>query len=126
MDAQKVVQSLITFVGKANILAGSPAYRQGDWFEKVSEAAALHLEMSCKSAKDWSEALDDYEGLYSVPLMTIHKSKGLEYHSVIFVGLDDQAWWSFANDKIEATAGFFCCLYAGKAACGVFVLRSAR
>ena len=39
--------------------------------------------------------------------MTIHKSKGLEYHSVIFVGLDDGAWWSFAGDKIEGTAGFF-------------------
>jgi hypothetical protein len=26
---------------------------------------------------------------------------------VIFVGLDDGAWWSFANDSIEATAGFF-------------------
>jgi superfamily I DNA/RNA helicase len=106
-DAQKVVQSLITFIGKRNILAASPSYRQGDWFDKVSEAAALHLEASCKSATAWSQALDEYEGLYSVPLMTIHKSKGLEYHSVIFVGLDDQAWWSFANDKIEATAGFF-------------------
>jgi ATP-dependent exoDNAse (exonuclease V) beta subunit len=39
--------------------------------------------------------------------MTIHKSKGLEYHTVIFVGLDDGAWWSFANDQIEGTANFF-------------------
>jgi superfamily I DNA/RNA helicase len=39
--------------------------------------------------------------------MTIHKSKGLEYHTVIFVGLDDGAWWSFAEDQIEGTAGFF-------------------
>ncbi len=39
--------------------------------------------------------------------MTIHKSKGLEYHTVIFVGLDDGAWWSFANDQVEGTAGFF-------------------
>lgn len=39
--------------------------------------------------------------------MTIHKSKGLEYHTVMFVGLDDKAWWSFANDSLEATAGFF-------------------
>ncbi|MGN8547194.1 UvrD-helicase domain-containing protein [Bradyrhizobium sp. 13971] len=106
-DAEKVVQSLIAFIGKANILAASPAYRQGDWFDKVVEAAKLHLEMSCKSAKSWSEALDEYEGLHSVPLMTIHKSKGLEYHTVVFVGLDDAAWWSFANDKFEATAGFF-------------------
>ncbi len=39
--------------------------------------------------------------------MTIHKSKGLEYHTVIFVGLDDGAWWSFSQDETEATAGFF-------------------
>lgn len=39
--------------------------------------------------------------------MTIHKSKGLEYHSVIFVGLDDGAWCSFSDDQIEGTAGFF-------------------
>ncbi len=44
---------------------------------------------------------------FAIPLMTIHKSRGLEYHSVIFVGLDDGAWWSFAGDQIEATAGFF-------------------
>jgi superfamily I DNA/RNA helicase len=106
-DAVKIIQSLIDFVGKANILATSPAYRQGDWFEKVCEAAALHLEASSKSASSWNDALDEYEGAQSVPLMTIHKSKGLEYHTVIFVGLDDQAWWSFANDQIEATAGFF-------------------
>jgi ATP-dependent exoDNAse (exonuclease V) beta subunit len=36
--------------------------------------------------------------------MTIHKSKGLEYHTVIFVGLDDGAWWSFKKDEYEATA----------------------
>jgi superfamily I DNA/RNA helicase len=39
--------------------------------------------------------------------MTIHKSKGLEYHTVTFLGLDDSAWWSFARDRDEATAGFF-------------------
>ena len=37
----------------------------------------------------------------------IHKSKGLEYHTVIFVGLDDRAWWSFSTDPVEGTAGFF-------------------
>jgi superfamily I DNA/RNA helicase len=50
---------------------------------------------------------DVYEGRNSLPLMTIHKSKGLEYHTVIFVGLDDGAWWSFSKDQVEATAGFF-------------------
>lgn len=84
-----------------------PAYRQGDWFAKVAASAAAHLAACCKSARNWQDALDTYEGVHSVPLMTIHKSKGLEYHTITFVGLDDGAWWSFAQDEYEATAGFF-------------------
>jgi superfamily I DNA/RNA helicase len=106
-DAQKLIDSLIAFLGKANILAASPAYRHGEWFANVRAASVAHLEASCHSAASWAEALDIYEGVHAVPLMTIHKSKGLEYHTVIFVGLDDDAWWSFANDQSEATAGFF-------------------
>ncbi|WP_026190902.1 3'-5' exonuclease [Methylobacterium sp. WSM2598] len=39
--------------------------------------------------------------------MTTHKSKGLEYHTVVFVGLDDAWRRSFVEDQAEATAGFF-------------------
>jgi len=105
--ARAIVIELLAFLEKTNILAACPAYRQGDWFDQVAASAAAHLAASGKSAKNWQEALDVYEGIYSAPLMTIHKSKGLEYHTVVFVGLDDGAWWSFSNDEYEATAGFF-------------------
>ena len=49
-----LVKELIAFVGRRNLLASSPAYRQGDWLDKVTEAATLHLEASCRTAKDWS------------------------------------------------------------------------
>jgi len=39
--------------------------------------------------------------------MTIHKSKGLEYHTVIFVGLEDNAWFNFKKQTQEETSGFF-------------------
>lgn len=48
-----------------------------------------------------------YEGVNALALMTLHKSKGLEYHTVIFIGLDDSAWWNYPQDTAEATAGFF-------------------
>jgi len=105
--SRALVAEVLDFVGRERLITAHPAYAQGDWFKKVSEAAGLHLAASCDGAVNWGAALDNYEGLHAVPLMTIHKSKGLEYHSVIFVGLDDGAWWSFDNDKIEATAGFF-------------------
>ncbi|MGY4173478.1 3'-5' exonuclease [Bradyrhizobium sp. USDA 4529] len=39
--------------------------------------------------------------------MTIHKSKGLEYHTVVFVGLDDGAWFNFEKQSHEEAASFF-------------------
>jgi superfamily I DNA/RNA helicase len=106
-EARELVGAVLDFVGRDRLIAVHPAYAQGDWFDKVIEAASLHLHGSSEDAASWSDALDSYEGLQAVPLMTVHKSKGLEYHTVIFVGLDDDAWWSFDADQIEATAGFF-------------------
>jgi superfamily I DNA/RNA helicase len=106
-EAEAVVEKLIDYIGRDRLLIASPAYRQGDWLKKVITAATKHLEASCKGAKVWSEALDAYEGVHAVPLMTIHKSKGLEYHTVIFVGLDDDAWFSFHKEAKQETCGFF-------------------
>ena len=97
---------MLGFVGRDRLVGAHPVYAQGDWFDKVTAAIAIQLRWSSQGGS-WGDALDAYEGLHAVPLMTIHKSKGLEYHTVIFVGLDDGAWWSFSNDQIEATAGFF-------------------
>ena len=105
--ARNLVDDVIEFVGRGRFVAAHPTYSQGDRLEKVLAATAIHLAQSAAGAGDWKTALDTYEGLHAIPLMTIHKSKGLEYHSVIFVGLDDGAWWSFARDRIEGTAGFF-------------------
>ncbi|UBM09465.1 hypothetical protein LAI70_08125 [Cupriavidus metallidurans] len=42
-----------------------------------------------------------------MPLMTIRKSKGLEHHTVIFVGLDNGARRSFTKDEVDGTSRFF-------------------
>ena len=105
--ARKLIDDVLGFIGRERLVAVHPAYGQGDWLEKVLASAATHLAQSATMAIGWTGALDAYEGLHAIPLMTIHKSKGLEYHTVIFVGLDDGAWWSFAGDQVEATAGFF-------------------
>jgi superfamily I DNA/RNA helicase len=106
--AETLTAEVVDFIGRDRLLAAHPAYAQGGWLEKIINAATLHLLASSRSAKYWADALDAYEGLQAVPLMTIHKSKGLEYHTVVFVGLDDDAWRrSFEEDRIEATSGFF-------------------
>jgi superfamily I DNA/RNA helicase len=106
-EAAAIVARVIDFVGSSNLLAASPAYRQGNWFNRVKEAVTLHLAASSKGDLQWEAALDAYEGLHAVPLMTVHKSKGLEYHTIVFVGLDDDAWFNFRKQSHEETAGFF-------------------
>lgn len=50
------------------------------------------------NAASWLECISTMEGSDSVRLMTIHKSKGLEYHTVIFVEFNDDAFWGNADD----------------------------
>ena len=106
-SARLVVDTIVDFVGQKRLVAAYSAYGQGDWLSNVLDSTVEHLFASSSAEDHWCSALDSYEGTHTVPLMTIHKSKGLEYHSVIFIGLDDGAWWSFSNDQVEATAGFF-------------------
>ncbi len=39
--------------------------------------------------------------------MTIYKSKGLEFHTMIFFGLDNRTWWSLQNGGGEEMNSFF-------------------
>lgn len=56
---------------------------------------------------DWLQVCDDFDGTEAVVLQTVHKSKGLEYHTVFFVGIDDEQWWSHKNEPISSVATFF-------------------
>jgi len=37
----------------------------------------------------------------------VHKSKGLEFHTMIFFGLDDKTWWSLKPNNKEELSSFF-------------------
>jgi superfamily I DNA/RNA helicase len=65
------------------------------------------LDESLTDAESWSGALDRFEGKNQVPLMTIHKSKGMEFHTIIFFGLDNQSWWSLTPNRAEELNSFF-------------------
>ena len=102
-----IIDMVVAFIGNDNIKAAYPEYRQGTWYKQVMDDVVKHLFERCKENPDWPTALDDFEGKNSVPLLTIHKSKGLEYHTVIFLALDDEAWWTFRTEPAETRSTFF-------------------
>lgn len=65
-------------------------------------------------SENWNIALNSFKGENSIPIMTIHKSKGLEYDAVFFIGLEDGAFWNFNNQKNEDFCTFFVALSRAK------------
>lgn len=110
-DKTTVVREVLTRVyahlGEDNLRAHYREYSQGSHYSQVKKSLATTLAACLDKTADWKAALDEFEGVDIVPLLTIHSSKGLEFDTVIFVGLDDQAWWSFVNNAAEGRLTFF-------------------
>jgi len=42
----------------------------------------------------------------TLPLITLCKSKGQDHHTVIFAGLDDDAWRSYIQEPVDVAVSF--------------------
>lgn len=71
-------------------------YNNLEYIESIIQACVTFYE-ECKT-DDWPSFLANVEGKDVVRIMTIHKSKGLEYHTVIFTEFNDDAFWNNDDD----------------------------
>lgn len=113
-EAESLADRVFGFLDLAAVSRTYPEYGAGDLLDIMVEAFKLHLVASVSSAADWSQCLDAFEGVDRIPLMTVHKSKGLEYDTIVFVGLDDEAWWAHTPGNPEGLATFFVALSRAK------------
>lgn len=108
--AQGLSAHVVGFLGQASLARAYPEYGSGDSLSIAVEGFSLHLTGCVDGAPDWKTVLDRFEGLDQVPLLTVHKSKGLEYDTILFVGLDDGMWWSHSTGNPEGLSTFFVAL----------------
>ncbi|MEO5368140.1 MAG: ATP-dependent helicase [Magnetococcus sp. WYHC-3] len=106
-DVGKLVSSILDFCSEAALKTLAPQYRQGDWYDKVKKSCILLLWESIQGSVTWDTVFDRFEGVHNIPLMTIHKSKGLEFHTVLFVGLDNESFWGMKEKQEEGLLEFF-------------------
>jgi len=88
-ELRSFLLALISFLGESSFRQRHERYLQDDFFLKTFEDCCNALFESWSRKRSWSEAIEDFIGVDSVPVMSIHKSKGLEFHTVIFMGLED-------------------------------------
>ncbi|MET9240954.1 ATP-dependent helicase [Nonomuraea sp. NPDC003709] len=82
-------------------------YNRGEKLPDILECVHARLRQVTDPALNWPALLEEYEAADAVSLLTIHRSKGLEYHTVFFLGLDDEQWWAHTKDVQGSTSAFF-------------------
>ncbi|UJB31375.1 UvrD-helicase domain-containing protein [Chromobacterium sp. Beijing] len=112
--AVEITQRIFEFLDVAAIKSTFSAYTRNDLLEVMIEGISLHLQQAASETANWPDCIDRFVGMNDIPLMTVHKSKGLEYDTVFFVGLDDQSWWSHTPGNPEGIATFFVALSRAK------------
>ena len=102
IDEKRIISNFSTYNGKSDldIIVKN--------FSKI-----LYIEYS-QTQGEWLDIVSSFKGENSIPIMTIHKSKGLEYEVVYFLGLEDSAFWSFNDQPEEDKSAFFVALSRAK------------
>lgn len=108
------LSQIVYFIDESSFKNQFPQYKRASWFTSLLDAASRILATDYKISGNWSNSLDNFVGKNTIPIMTIHKSKGLEYDVVIFIGLEDGAFWNFRNQPHEDTCAFFVALSRAK------------
>jgi superfamily I DNA/RNA helicase len=111
----KLIDVIIEYWGVNKIKTTYPSYSQGDFFNKILQQFCVFLWKEISEVSlDWDKGLRNFLGEGTIPIMTIHKSKGLEYSAVYFIGLEDGAFWNFKNQSDQDRCAFFVALSRAK------------
>ncbi len=97
----------VQFAGDDAIRRVFASHRTTDDVDVTVEAFKARMDQVADPRASWADVCADFEGRDAVVLMTVHKSKSLEYHTVLFLSIDDSQWWSFGREQEDATATFF-------------------
>lgn len=111
---EAAVKELIEEITFPKFCAVYPQYNELAFFTKRLQQCLDYMRDRYAIHGDVLKALRDFLGEDSVPLMTIHKSKGLEFEVVFFIGFEDQTFWNYHREPTEDARAFFVALSRAK------------
>jgi len=109
-DMTKLIATVVRAIGEIPLRRTFRQYENKSYFLRLQESLAELFEECSKLAIEWRDFIDAVEGVGQVRLMTIHKSKGLEFHTVVVVGLHINSFWNYKINKSEEENTFFVAL----------------
>lgn len=91
------IGEIIRIIGEKRIRATFSQYNPGHLTKVKLSFCKLFQDSIIQSNGDIEKAVESYAGSNQVKLMTIHKSKGLEFDTVFFVDFHSDSWWGLKN-----------------------------
>ena len=111
---KELLKDTVKLIDTNRLKAQFPKYKNKKELNRLLTKLYKELWKAYQESNDLKTALDTLVGKNTIPVMTIHRSKGLEYHTVIFVGLEDDAFWSYNSQANEDNCAFFVALSRAK------------
>jgi superfamily I DNA/RNA helicase len=99
---KKLAQELIDMVGRDAVVAFSPDYAQGNRLNQLIEGTVARISDLLEDGSDLPAALTVFSADRAVRIMSIHKSKGLEFHTVIVMGIEKETFWGNIEEERAA------------------------
>jgi superfamily I DNA/RNA helicase len=97
-----LVDELLAQVGRDSLVALSPEYARGDRLQQVLGGTIDRVFELTRQEGDIVAVLATFSGDTAVRIMSIHKSKGLEFDSVIVLGVESETFWGKPDEERSA------------------------
>lgn len=92
-DLQTLATALVDAVGRDNLVALSPDYAFGGRLDHLIEQALERAHLLLQGGVDAATALASFSADSAVRIMSVHKSKGLEFDTVVLLGVEEETFW---------------------------------
>lgn len=112
-EIDSVVRVILEYINEDKVSLTYPNYRNKEHLNDLIHSFVAELKKNLANSS-LKQSLDNLMGIGVIPVMTIHKSKGLEYNTIIFIGLEDNAFWSYDRQPDEDQCAFFVALSRAK------------
>lgn len=101
-DLRGVIDELLDIVGRDAIVGLSSEYAQGSYLQQQIEATIDRVHTLLSGNDDPVISLASFSGDRAVRIMSIHKSKGLEFDTVVVLGIEEQTFWGTVDAERSA------------------------
>lgn len=93
------VKEFLEKISRETIVALSPEYESILRLRELIKETRKHINELQKKEQDLVKALRYFSDDQAVRILTIHKSKGLEFHSVIMLAVEKETFWGKADEE---------------------------